>query len=414
MRESLYAHPFSPRVGVPQHLPPQPPQQPPQQPQPQQQQMPTSPVAANECLAGGSPLGPGAVDAAGNGLERPGAAVPAGTPSTVEPEPEAPAIANPLRPQTAGSGSSFSSDGNVDAHDDEPIPWGYRSGDTASTRPLNRSWKYGDDEDLGASRTGFKMPKHLPPRNVPKPLDKAVADAGLVSVPPLALPNADARRPAAVDALLQDALVALKSRPPLPSAAVKHLDAVLEANPHCQPALKLRAGAHCTLAHYRQALADADAALFLAPMDEVSWLWKATAHDHLNEYAEAVDAYTVGLQYEPTNARLQKGFVAAAERLNKGGEKRATLKFRGTKTLRDSEYAFTSSQVSDSTKASARDASCRALLEAEPCLNYGPVDPVSAPYALIMCDASASHAHCCEAVLMGSDAITGLLFSSSP
>ena len=392
VRESLYAHPFSARVGVPQHS-----QHPPQQPSPpqQQQQLPASTVDVNECLAlaDGSLLGAGPVDAAGNGLERPEAAVPAGTPSTVEPEAEAPAIASPLRPQTAASSSSFSSDGNVDARTDEPIPWGYRSGDTASTRPLNRSWKYGDDEDLGDSRTGFKMPKHLPPRNVPKPLDKAAADASLVSVTPLALPNADARRPAAMDALLQDALVALKSRPPLPSAAVKHLDAVLEANPHCQPALKLRAGAHCMLAHYCQALADADAALFLAPMDEVSWLWKATAHEHLNEYAEAVDAYTVGLKYEPTNARLQKGFVAAVERLNKEGAKRATSKFRGTETIRDSEYAFTSSQVTDSTKTSARDASCRALLEAEPGLNYGPVDPVSALYALILCDASASHVY---------------------
>ena len=313
------------------------------------------------------------VDAAANGLGRPAPAVPAV--SAAGEILEAQTLAG-VRP---ASSSSSSDGGNLGGPNDGPIPWGYQSGDTLHTRPLDRSWKYGDDEDLGASRTGFKMPRHLPDPKQPKPLDKPTADAALETVSALPLPNADARRPATVDALLRDAMVALSSRPPLPSAAITHCNAVLDANPHCQPALKLRACAHCSLAHYTQALADADAALYLAPMDEVSWLYKATAHDHLNEYAEAVDAYTAGLQYEPTNARLQKGYVAAVERLERFGQKRATLKFRGSKTLRDSEYAFTSSQASEPTKASARDASRRELLEAEAGVTHDPPDPVSTP-----------------------------------
>jgi|EP01046_Picozoa_sp_COSAG06_P025053 hypothetical protein len=343
---------------------------------------PVSPSPANSSTANAAsesapvPV-PAALGAAGGAAE-PATAVPAtvSTSATAVPEASATAAAA-TRPQTAASDTSSSSASNMGDALDGPIPWGYRSGDSASTRALGRTWKYGDDEDLGASRTGFIMPKHLPSPEPPKKLDAAAADAALESVVPLALPNADARRPAAVDELLQNALIALRSKPPLPSAAIKHLDAVVDANPHCQPALKLRAGAHCMLAHYSQALADADAALYLAPMDEMSWLWKATAHDHLNEYAEAVAAYTAGLQYEPTNARLQKGYIAAVERANRAGEKRDTLKFRGSRTLRDSEYAFTSSQVTEHTKASARDASRRKQLEAEPGVTYEPADPVS-------------------------------------
>ena len=91
------------------------------------------------------------------------------------------------------------------------------------------------------------------------------------------------------------------------------------------------------------------------------------------------------MQYEPTNARLQKGYVAAVERLNRVGKKRDTLKFRGTKTLRDSEYAFTSSQASEATKTSARDGSRRELLEAEPGVTYEPPEPVSAPFVVTVC-----------------------------
>ena len=372
-----------PSQQSPSPSPPPPQLQQQQQQQQQQQRNPSSPVDVNAGSAVNShaPLPPalrvaaaaGVVDAAGNELGGSAPVVPAVS-----------AAGGILDVQTLAdvrpASSSSSSDGEGSGvPNDGPIPWGYQSGDALHTRPLNRSWKYGDDEDLGASRTGFKMPRHLPDPKQPKPLDKPAADTALEAVPTLPLANANARRPAAVDALLQDAIVALNSRPPLPSAAVTHCDAVLQANPHCQPALKLRASAHCTLAHYTQALADADAALYLAPMDEVSWLYKAIAHDHLNEYAEAVDAYTAGLQYEPTNARLQKGYVAAIERLNRVGQKRATLKFRGSKTLRDSEYAFTSSQVSEPTRASARDASRRELLEAEAGVTHDPPDPVSAP-----------------------------------
>lgn len=291
------------------------------------------------------------------------------------------------RSSSVASDSSSSLEG-MDRHaaNDGPIPWGYRSGDSASTRALGRTFKYGDAEDLGASRIGFLMPKHVRTPSPPKKLDAAAVDANLESVVPMALHDAGARRAAEVDELLRKAVIALSSRPTLPSAAVKHLDAVVEANPHCQPALKLRAGAHCMLSHYAQALTDADAALYLAPMDEVSWLWKATAHDHMNEYVEAVDAYTSGLQYEPTNARLQKGYVAAVKRAEKAGNKRDTLRFRGSKTLRDSEYAFTPSQVSETAKLStakwsaatgAHGGQATGLPAQEEGISYEPADPVS-------------------------------------
>jgi len=261
---------------------------------------------------------------------------------------------------------------------DGPIPWGYPSGDTASTRPLGPPWKYGDDEDLGASRIGFTWPKPKPPA---EPATAAAASHGAVDAlehaQPMPLPDASAQRPAEVDGLLQQAVEALLAQPhPMPNAAVTHLTQVIEASPNCQPALKLRAAAHCMLAHYRQALEDADAALFLAPMDEVCWLWKASAHDHLHEYAEAVASYRSGLQYEPTNARLQKGYVEAVKSAEKAGHKRDTLQFRGTRTLRDSEFAFTSSQVTASARASAT-APSGTEKEETPGLTNGVPNPVS-------------------------------------
>ena len=266
----------------------------------------------------------------------------------------------------------------MDGEGDGPIPWGYRSGDSASTRALGRTWKYGDDEDLGASRIGFTWPKPKPPA---EPATAAAASHGAVDAlehaQPMPLPDASAQRPAEVDGLLQQAVEALLAKPhPMPNAAVTHLTQVIEASPNCQPALKLRAAAHCMLAHYRQALEDADAALFLAPMDEVCWLWKASAHDHLHEYAEAVASYRSGLQYEPTNARLQKGYVEAVKSAEKAGRKRDTLQFRGTRTLRDSEFAFTSSQVTASARASAT-APSGTEKEETPGLTNGVPNPVS-------------------------------------
>ena len=387
VKVSLYDHPFSPRssgsaAAALSARAPHPPEQ-------------RSSLAsagsrsshAGRPAAAGAPATPrraGAGSSTPVAGARPGAdAIPAPVGAEASVGSEASGARVGARPVPVASDSSSSSEGmGRNAANDEPIPWGYRSGDSASTRALGRTFKYGDPEDLGASRIGFLMPKHMPPPEPQKKLDAAAVDAGLESVVPLTLPDAVTRRAAEVDEKLQDAVLALSSRPPLASAAVKHLDAVIEANPHCQPALKLRAGAHCMLSHYAQALEDADAALYMAPMDEVSWLWKATAHDLMNEYSEAVEAYTSGLQYEPTNARLQKGYVAAVKRAERAGNKRDTLRFRGSKTLRDSEYAFTPSQVSETKMQSTAKLSTfsqvagAVIHQEEEGISYEPADPV--------------------------------------
>jgi tetratricopeptide (TPR) repeat protein len=83
---------------------------------------------------------------------------------------------------------------------------------------------------------------------------------------------------------------------------------VLNRNPTSFEALRCRAAANCMLFRFVESIDDAERALYLFPGDESSWLWKGVSHFHLHEYAEAAEAFRSGLQYQPTHARLQRGY----------------------------------------------------------------------------------------------------------
>ena len=107
---------------------------------------------------------------------------------------------------------------------------------------------------------------------------------------------------------------------PRPAATLTYATKALCKNPQCFPALQCRAAANCMLSNLTEAIADAERGLYLFPNDVHCWLWKSTAHFHLKEYAEAAAGFRRGLQYEPTHARLQRGYYASQGWLKKTGQ----------------------------------------------------------------------------------------------
>lgn len=138
------------------------------------------------------------------------------------------------------------------------------------------------------------------------------------------------------------ALASLRTQgqPPRPNAAVTYACRALATNPNCFLALQCRAAANCMLCNFVEAITDAERALYLLPMDVHSWLWKGTAHFHLREYAEAAAAFRRGLQYEPTHARMQRGYHASQGWLKKTGGQQERLQHGGSKTRRDLPSEF--------------------------------------------------------------------------